>query len=189
MTRRCSRFTDGRHPRSLGQSVSTSWHRPQGRLISAGMQSRCDGASATLAPVTTTSTAARTRERGAEPGPLGKITTRSPCPLRALRARRCVARRRELLHSGKATERAAAGARRHGGRHRRHRRQNPGDLEVAQVIHEARAAPRSCSPTTRTATPATASTWSIYAHSPRPRPQDHRGRPTWKGTDIYRPPY
>ena len=126
---------------------------------------------------------------GAEPGPLGKITTRSPCPLRALRARRCVARRRELLHSGKATERAAAGARRHGGRHRRHRRQNLGDLEVAQVIHEARAAPRSCSPTTRTATPATASTWSIYAHSPRPRPQDHRGRPTWKGTDIYRPPY
>jgi hypothetical protein len=45
---------------SLGRSVSTSWRRPQGRLSA----SLCDGASATLAPVTTTSRAARTRERG-----------------------------------------------------------------------------------------------------------------------------
>jgi len=44
----------------------------------------CDGASATLAPVTTTSTAARTRKRGRSRVGLGRWRTRSPCPLRAL---------------------------------------------------------------------------------------------------------
>jgi hypothetical protein len=59
--RRCCDYgSDGQLPRSLGRSVSTSWRRQQGRLSA----SLCDGASATLAPVTTTSTAAKTRERG-----------------------------------------------------------------------------------------------------------------------------
>ena len=40
-----------------------------------------------------------------------------------------------------------------------------GDLEVAQVIHEARAAWAIVVTSDTTATPATASTWSIYALS------------------------
>jgi len=48
----------------------------------------CDGAiGATLAPVTTTSTAARTRERGRSRGGLGNEGQEVPCPLRALQGR------------------------------------------------------------------------------------------------------
>jgi hypothetical protein len=42
--------------------------------------SRCDGASATIAPVTTTSTAARTRERGRSRVRLGKSTNKKSVP-------------------------------------------------------------------------------------------------------------
>jgi hypothetical protein len=75
----CDYKSNGWQPRSLGRSVSTSWCRPQGRLSA----SRCDGASATLAPVTTTSTAARTRERGRSR--VERVT--SLCPPRALEGR------------------------------------------------------------------------------------------------------
>jgi hypothetical protein len=42
--------------------------------------SRCDGASATIAPVTTTSTAARTRERGSAGSDSGRLTNERSVP-------------------------------------------------------------------------------------------------------------
>lgn len=49
--------------------------------------SRCDGASTTLAPVTTTSTTARTRGTGQEQGRTRQMKARSPCPPRVLQGR------------------------------------------------------------------------------------------------------
>ena len=49
--------------------------------------SRCDGASATLAPVTTTSTAARTKGTGQEQGRTRQMKDKKSVPLRALQVR------------------------------------------------------------------------------------------------------